>query len=181
MRKQTVAILTGGESRRMGTPKQQSTLPTGQTMLECMIGFGRTLSDQVVLVGSGVAGLLCIPDRRENQGPVAGIEALLESDIDDRYLVIGCDMPQLTLELITPLLQCDQSAVYTHNDTIFGLPVVVHSSDLQACTDYLDSGKRSIKGFVSIIPHDELSICDETAALLHSINTPDDLNKFAIE
>jgi molybdopterin-guanine dinucleotide biosynthesis protein A len=52
---------------------------------------------------------------------------------------------------------------------------------LDACTEYLDSGKRSIKGFVKTIPHREIAVCDETAALLQSVNTPDDLNKLAVE
>jgi molybdopterin-guanine dinucleotide biosynthesis protein A len=181
MRKHTVAILIGGESRRMGTPKQDVELPSGQTMLDCTVAFAQTLSNSVVIVGGEVAGIRCIQDRREGHGPVAGIEVLLESGIDDRYLVVGCDMPQLSLEVIEPLLQQDEAAVYTHHEAIIGLPLVVLSSALYACTEYLDSGKRSIRGFVETIPHSEISVCDTTAALLQSVNTPDDLNKLAVE
>ena len=181
MPKRTVAILIGGESRRMGSPKHDMELPSGQTMLDCTVDFARTLSNSVVIVGGEVAGYRCIQDRRDSHGPVAGIEVLLESDIDERYLVVGCDMPKLSLEVIEPLFQQDEAAVYTHRETIIGLPLVVLSSDLHACTEYLDSGKRSIKGFVKTIPHREISVCDKTAALLQSINTPDDLNKLAVE
>ena len=181
MHKHTVAILIGGESRRMGTPKHDIELPSGQTMLDCTVAFARTLSNSMVIVGGEVGGYRCIQDRRESHGPVAGIEALLESGIDDRYLVVGCDMPRLSLEVIEPLFQQDEAAIYTHHETVIGLPLVLHSSALNACTEYLDSGKRSIKGFVKTIPHTEISVCDETAALLQSVNTPDDLNKLAVE
>lgn len=177
----TVAILIGGASRRMGTPKHDITLPSGQTMLECMVAFSRTLSNSMVVVGGEVAEYRCIQDRRDSQGPVAGIEALLESGIDDRYLVIGCDMPRLSLGVIEQLFLQDEATIYTHNETVIGLPLFVLSSALNACTEYLDSGKRSIKGFVKTIPHSEIPVCDETGALLQSINTPDDLNKFAVK
>jgi molybdopterin-guanine dinucleotide biosynthesis protein A len=181
MHKHTVAILIGGESRRMGTPKHDIELPSGQTMLDCTVAFALTLSNSMVIVGGKVDGYRCIQDRRESHGPVAGIEVLLESGIDDRYLVIGCDMPRLSLEVIEPLFQQEEAAIYTHDKTVIGLPFVILSSALNPCTEYLNSGKRSIKGFIATIPHIEIPVNDETAALLQSVNTPDDLNKLAVE
>ena len=181
MLEHTVAILIGGKSRRMGTPKHDIELQSGQTMLDCTVAFARKLSNSMVVVGGEVAGYRCVQDRRDNHGPVAGIEVLLESGIDDRYLVVGCDMPQLSPEVVKPLLKQDETAIYTHEDMGMGLPLVILSSAVNACTEYLDAGKRSIKGFVQTIPHKEISASDEIVALLQSINTPDDLNKFAVE
>ena len=181
MRRHAVDILIGGESRRMGTPKHDIELPSGQTMLDCTVAFARTVSNNLVIVGGEVDGYRCIQDRRDSHGPVAGIEALLESGIDDQYLVVGCDMPRLSLEVVTPLFQQNEAAIYTNNGTVIGLPFLVLSSALNVCTEYLDEGKRSIKGFVKTIPHTEISVCDEIAALLQSVNTLDDLHKFAVE
>jgi len=177
----TVAILTGGGSRRMGKPKQGVELPGGQTMVERMLEFARSVTDKIVVVGGEIAGCRCIQDHRDNRGPVAGIEALLDSDIDERYLVVGCDMPLLSHELVIPLFQYHETVVYTHHGAVIGLPIVICTSTLAACTDYLDSGSGSIKGFVAKIPHMEIPIGDDDAELLRSINTLKDLDKLAIE
>jgi len=176
-----VAILIGGYSRRMGSQKQNIKLPSGQTMLECMVAFARDLSEKMVVVGGEVEHFRCIQDRRNDQGPLAGIEALLMSNIDSRYLVVGCDMPNLSLDLVSPLLKINETAIYVNRQNIISLPLVISSTAANACTAYLDSGKKSIRGFVQSIPHTKISIENERGELLRSINTPDDLNKLTIK
>lgn len=171
----------GGESRRMGTPKQDVALPCGQTMLEHVLGFAREAAANTVVVGGEIADCQCIPDLREGLGPVAGIEALLESGMDDRYLVVGCDMVRLSVEIVMPLLQANQTAVYSKQGTVISLPLLIHASVLDACIEYLDSGERSIKGFVARIPHIKIPISNDDLRLLHSINTLEDLNKLTVE
>ena len=146
-----------------------------------MLDFARATAKQTVVVGGEIANCQCIQDHRKGQGPVAGIEALLKSDLDDRYLVLGCDMVRLSLEIVTPLLHTNRTSVYSHRGTIFSLPLLIHGSVLDACTEYLDSGERSIKGFVARISHTEIPIGDNDSRLLHSINTMEDLNKLTIE
>ena len=79
----TVAILLGGQSTRMGEPKHLAKLPKGNTMLSIMAAFAKQISPQVVIVGGEVQGFNSIQDLRLNAGPVAGIEALLHSNLDE--------------------------------------------------------------------------------------------------
>ena len=71
----TVAILIGGQSKRMGSPKHLVELPNGKTMLEQMLDFALRTADNVVISGGDVDGYISIHDNREKQGPVSGIEA----------------------------------------------------------------------------------------------------------
>jgi molybdopterin-guanine dinucleotide biosynthesis protein A len=177
----TVAILIGGQSKRMGSPKHLVRLHSGQTMLETMLQFASNLSRQVVILGGEVQGQHCIPDLRHEQGPVSGIEALLRSELDTKYLIVGCDMPSLTIESITPLVQCTNSALFSNNNRLLGLPLYVYGNVSAACSKYLDEGGRSIGGFVSQIENTVIPLHEKEAKTFLSINSPEDLDKFSLE
>ncbi len=177
----TVAILIGGQSKRMGSPKHLVELSNGKTMLDMMLEFSWSVGKQTVILGGDVTGQRCIHDLRKQQGPVAGIEALLNSDIDKNYLVVGCDMPNLKKIDVEPLLASNDNAVFSCGNRLLGLPLLIKSEELSSCTAYLDSGGRSIRGFVSEIPHIEVKLEDSKSSRLLSINSTDDLNKLSLE
>jgi molybdopterin-guanine dinucleotide biosynthesis protein A len=177
----TVAILIGGKSKRMGSPKHLVELPNGKTMLDMMLEFSCSVGTHTVIIGGDITGQHCIHDLRKQQGPVAGIEALLNSDIDKNYLVVGCDMPNLKKIDVEPLLASNDNAVFSCGNRLLGLPLLIKSEELSSCTAYLDSGGRSIRGFVSEIPHIEVKLEDSKSSRLLSINSTDDLNKLSLE
>ena len=177
----TVGILIGGQSRRMGSAKHKIELKNGLSMLQMMLDFASNTARQTVIVGGEIDGYLCIHDHRDMQGPVAGIEALLDSGIDERYLLVGCDMPLLKAAHVAPLLCDDEAAVFHNNGIVLGLPLMICDGLKNACTTYLDSGKRSIKGFVSTITHTSIPTDDALAASLTSVNTTEDLNNLTLE
>ena len=150
-------------------------------MLETMLEFASNLSGQVVILGGEVKGQRCIPDIRHKQGPVAGIEALLHSELDTEYLVVGCDMPSLTIDSISPLIQCATSALFSNNNRLLGLPLYVCGNVSTACSKYLDEGGRSIGGFVSQIENTVIPLQGREAETFLSINSLDDLDKFSLE
>ena len=174
----TVSILIGGQSRRMGTPKHLIELPNGNTMLQQMLLFAHSTATNVVIVGGVIDGYTSIHDHRDTQGPLAGIEALLDSGIDKRYLVVGCDMPLLTKDVVAPLLSGDKISVFTHNGFIFSLPIMICSESIAACTAYLDSSRRSIKGFLSEISHTTVHLEDSHVGAMTRMNTPDEISTF---
>jgi molybdopterin-guanine dinucleotide biosynthesis protein A len=177
----TIAILIGGQSKRMGSPKHLVRLRGGNTMLEAMLQFASTLSKRIVILGGEITGQHCIPDLRQKQGPLAGIEALLHSGEDTKYVVVGCDMPSITLDAVAPLLQCSTSALFSSNNRLLGLPLLVYGNVNTACSAYLDEGGRSIHGFVSTIENTVIPLHKKDAEIFQSVNSPDDLNKFALE
>ena len=46
----TVAILVGGKSSRMGTPKHNVVLQNGKTMMDVMLQFARATAKKTVFV-----------------------------------------------------------------------------------------------------------------------------------
>jgi len=177
----TVAILVGGQSIRMGAPKHSVELPNGNTMLEEMIQFAAATATSTVFVGGEIEGIDTINDLRFQQGPVAGIEALLASGIDESYLLVGCDMPNLNSEHVLALLQCDGNAVFQIEDRLLCLPLKVNANALSSCSTYLDSGKRSINGFLAELPHTCIQLPESESQYYLSMNTPNDLDNLSIE
>lgn len=173
----TVAILIGGQSLRMGVPKNEVVLPNGKTMLDTMITFAKNTAQHIVIVGGEVNGYESIHDQRHQEGPVAGIEALLASNLDQQYLIVGCDMPKLHTADVQPLLQCRGNAVFSFGDQVLGLPLKVIQEMLSTCTAYLDSGERSIKGFISQCPHTSIMIDSIDLDAVTSLNSPEDISK----
>ena len=173
----TVAILIGGESKRMGEPKHLVRLPSGMTMLETMLSFAEETAASTVIVGGEVKPYNCILDKRAKCGPVAGIEALLDSDLDSEYLVVGCDMPELQAKHVELLLTSTCSAAYSFEGRTLGLPIRITTDTLAMCTAYLDSGQTSIRGFFCGIPHTTVALPQHFSQSITSINSKEDVLK----
>jgi molybdopterin-guanine dinucleotide biosynthesis protein A len=162
----------------MRTPKQHVELPNGKTMLETMLVFAQTTAGNTVVVGGDAEGVQSIHDHLDNQGPVAGIEALLHSGIDEHYLVVGCDMPTIQTANVQPLLECSGTALFQSKKKMCPLPLRIAAKERDRCTAYLQSGKRSIHGFIESIPHKSISIEPEQVSAFKSMNSPEDLANF---
>ncbi len=99
-------VLAGGASRRMGRDKALLPL-AGRPLIEQIARCAATVAASVTIVGSpdkyqGL-GFDVIPDRRPDCGPLAGIEAALESGRARRNLILACDMPHLNPALLEEL------------------------------------------------------------------------------
>ena len=141
----TGAILSGGMSRRMGVPKAGLLLPDGRSMIETVRDTLAGICDEVVLLGGsfGLEGHRVIEDERADSGPLAGIEALLASQIDDRYLIVPCDMPGFD-RAAAGMLLAERDARSAHFEG-HPLPCVVGSSLREGLTAALDSGLRAVR------------------------------------
>ncbi len=60
-------------------------------MLETMLEFAAVVGRQTVILGGYIDGQQCIQDLRKQQGPIGGIEALLNSKIVEieRRILLG--------------------------------------------------------------------------------------------
>jgi molybdenum cofactor guanylyltransferase len=107
------AILTGGQSRRMGTDKALLRVG-GTTMLERTLSVVQSISDDVFVVGErdGYAsfGAPVVADHYVDTGTLGGIATALRHASHDRVLVVACDMPLLSVRLLTALLRVDVDA-----------------------------------------------------------------------
>lgn len=109
------AVLAGGRSTRMGTDKAEIVLG-GQTLLARAWHLLAGLVAPVwVCCAPGMArtGYPCLTDAREGEGPARGVVAALEAARAHgarRVLILACDLPCLTRELLVGLLNAPAPA-----------------------------------------------------------------------
>jgi len=102
-------LLIGGRSSRMGQPKHLIRGATGQTWVEHTAELLKPYVDEVVLSGKGdvpksLSHLTRIADLPEVAGPLTGILAAMRWQPDCCWLLIACDMPNITTEALEWLL-----------------------------------------------------------------------------
>ena len=100
-------VLCGGQSRRMGRDK--ALLPFGQgTLVEHVADVVRKAAGSVTLVGPaerfGALQLPVIEDEQPGLGPLGGIISALASCPGEKCLIVACDLPDLTPEFLTDLI-----------------------------------------------------------------------------
>ena len=106
-------ILVGGASSRMGADKA-SLLLNGKTTVSLISEALRPVTSKVSLVGTSFeatnSGLPGVPDLHAHWGPLGGIQAALHACGAERCLVIACDLPFVTSELLASLLEIASEA-----------------------------------------------------------------------
>jgi molybdopterin-guanine dinucleotide biosynthesis protein A len=108
-------VLAGGRSRRMGFDKTEVLLEVG-TLLEHAVRRLLPLADRVLLVGRRADDLRLGPiegheDAYPEAGPLGGIATALCLARPRPCLIIPCDMPMLTTDLLGGLLAAHDSSV----------------------------------------------------------------------
>ncbi len=163
------AILTGGKSSRMGTPKPQVVFDGSRTLFDRAYDVLLKLGLPRVAVGhvaeadlDKYEGLTVIQDDIANRGPVGGLHTLLKSGIAEHYLVVPCDMPLLTAELLSRLLENrdQRPSVFAIDDRVLPLPGLYPAS-LAECADRL-----LLQPSVSL-----MRLLDENNARTHAVTT----------
>jgi len=100
----SAAILAGGSSSRMGSPK--ALLPVdGRPLVSFVAGRLAELFAEVFAVGggdeiAGATGLRMVRDREPGMGPLMGIASALEAARFDLVFVAACDMPEIDAGLV---------------------------------------------------------------------------------
>ncbi len=98
-------LLIGGRSSRMGRPKHLITGVNGRTWVENTVSLLQPLTRDIVLSGGGdvpgsLGSLTRLPDVPGVQGPLTGILAAMRWKPDSCWLLLACDMPNITPEAL---------------------------------------------------------------------------------
>lgn len=179
----TGAILFGGKSSRMGKPKHAVRLSDGSTFLSRVRNAIQPLCSQIVLLGDHAIGagdeLRIIKDLRPGQGPMAGIESLLKSGLDSRYLIVACDQPLLTPEICLLLMDDSSSACIFKSadaDKFLPFPGIYSASLADAISHSLDNEQRSLQQLFRSLPGLRVvPLAPEFEQALRSFNTPESI------
>jgi len=98
-------LLIGGRSSRMGRPKHLIRGVNGRTWVENTVSLLQPLTRDIVLSGGGdvpgsLGSLTRLPDVPGVQGPLTGILAAMRWKPDACWLLLACDMPNITPEAL---------------------------------------------------------------------------------
>ena len=182
----TGAIMAGGESRRMGEAKEGVRLWRGRPMIEYAVLTLQQLCRQVVIVGRCVGyeppperPIVRIPDVRPGNGPLCGIEALLRSGLDTGYVVVACDQPLLSAELLRRLVAGDPdgAALLRPADGrwLGPFPGYFPAAWLTHVEAVVAAGRHSVRAVAERGPVRWVPISADEERLLRSVDTPQDV------
>jgi len=174
------AVLSGGASRRMGRAKALIDVG-GRAMadrsLDALRGAG--IAD-VVLVGGDAEALLGlsadrIDDRYPGAGPLGGVITALHHHADaSRVVVVSCDLPMLTADVIRSLVAEEGEIVVARTDRIEPMCAVWSRELLDQLQTEFDGGARAVHQMIAASRPVEV---DVDPGLLRNVNTPDDLRQ----
>ncbi len=185
----SVAILAGGQSRRMGRDK--AFLPVGgRPVVERVVERVAPLSDDLLLIATTHAPYAHLPARLvgdvyPGKGSLGGIYTALQAARHDYCLVVACDMPFLNVELLRYLISLvDLSPDY---DVVIPrveeFPETLHAVYGKRCLDPIQrrllAGQLKIIGFfdevrVHYVERDDVGRFDPEFRSFMNMNTPAD-------
>jgi molybdopterin-guanine dinucleotide biosynthesis protein A len=181
----SAAVLAGGMSSRLGFPKAWLRLGSGRTLIEDTVAKLRRLSDDVMVVANEpafeVRGARRVADLVPGAASLGGIHTAVARAKRDRVVVVGCDMPFLSIRLLSYLVSLS-SEVDVVAPRIEGYPEPLHAVYGRGCLPAIEprarGGQLKIIGFyadvrVRYVDEPELRRIDPELRSFRNVNTPE--------
>jgi molybdopterin-guanine dinucleotide biosynthesis protein A len=153
----SVIILAGGKSTRMGADKRSLRLG-GRTLLGIALDKAKQMSDEVVLVldaptdaTEAVTRVRVVFDRERDRGPLMGLYSGLLESRNNVALLLPCDMPLVSTELLRDLASRARGydiTVAEHAGRLQPLCAVYSKNVLGAAESRLRGNDGSLLGLV---------------------------------
>ncbi len=182
-----IAVLAGGESRRMGRDKAALSWQ-GQTLLERTVQTARQAVPRVLVAGRArpaewaVPDVPFLPDARPGEGPLRGLEAALVFAAPAAVLAVACDMPLLSPDALHWLLAqaatapADADGLAVRNsgqwEPLFS---IYFASCLPRVRERLALGQRSLHRLIKAGNFTAADTPPWVGAQLVNVNTPADM------
>jgi molybdopterin-guanine dinucleotide biosynthesis protein A len=184
-------VLSGGESKRMGQDKALLERD-GQSQLAFMMALLEPLVERVFV--STRAAQKDEPERRrfaqivdqyDNMGPLAGILSAMDAYPDVDWLVVACDLPNISAATVRHLL-AGRSAdhpftayVSSHDGLPEPLCAIYRAGSAATLRSFADEGPHCPRKI--LIRSDTCLLTQLDPASLDNVNTPDDLASSVLE
>ncbi len=188
----TVAVLAGGRARRMGTDKRAMVVDGVALLTRALDAVGRLGSELLVVTAPGnplptplPAETRTVTDRRDDAGPLAGIEAALLEASHEPVLVVAGDHPWLRANVVALVLaaldehgRADAAALVTDRGAQ-PLLAAYRRRAVTRATGLLDAGERRARALLDaleVVGVDETAwrTQDPTGATAIDLDTPED-------
>jgi molybdopterin-guanine dinucleotide biosynthesis protein A len=179
-------LLAGGRSSRMGRDK--ALLGVGPlTFLEAVARAARPLARSITVVGreGEAGGYPAVADLRPGLGPLAGIETALSRAETDVAIVLACDLPLVTaelLELLAARAAGAPGAIVVARDAggrLAPLCGLYPTAARESVSRLLDAGERRPRALLDSRPTVVVDYCEyahlpAAERLLLNVNTPEE-------
>ncbi len=185
----SAAILMGGAARRLDGRDKGAIRVGGESIRDRQLRALAPITDDIMIVGGHLAETPAhtrsIADHHPGLGPLAGLESALAASRDDAVVVLACDLPFVTTELLMYLLSLAPTAdaIVPRTDRGYHpLCAVYDRRCLEAVRQQLDRRDLAVRGLlatlrVRAIESAELTQFGPEARLLANVNTAADLNE----
>jgi molybdopterin-guanine dinucleotide biosynthesis protein A len=188
----SVIILAGGQGRRLGEDKALLRID-GETLLDHMLGALAALSDNLIVVVRRQQAICTnlarvVSDLAPYTGVLAGIAAGLLAAHYEWSLLVACDMPFVSLELVSYMnsqRHGHDAVVPQRHVGLEPLHALYHRRCLPALRQTLEAGHRRVVSFyrtldVRYLTEAEISRFDPDGRSFFNINTREDLARARI-
>jgi len=186
----TIAVQAGGKSSRMGEDKALVHL-AGITLIERVLARIDGLADEILITTNRPEtlthlNLRMVGDELPGAGALHGLKTALDAARGEIILVLSCDTPFVSRELLEHLLSRAHAAdaiVPKHGDKYEPLQAVYNRTIcLPAVEAALVSGERRMISFypqVHVLPIEEpiLGELDPSGLSFFNVNTAEDLER----
>lgn len=181
-------ILAGGQSRRFGEDKLLFRLGNKRT-IERVIEVARKVCSEVHLVAKSGdkfrdLDVEVVEDLLPDQAPIIGLYTALRSCEGDRAMILSGDTPLVKPEVLKLLMEefKEPATLLSSEGMIHPLIGIYSRSLLPALKDYVDSGGRSLVGFLEgvnykLVGEDIIRRVDPQLLSLINMNTKEDLKE----
>ena len=186
----SAAILIGGQATRFGGQDKGALIVEGRPIVDRQIRELSQVTDDILIVGqraspmpsAGTPAIIIrhVADGARRQGPLAGLDAALFHGRDDVVLVVACDMPFITADLLAHLLSRvgGADAVVPKTDRGYHPLCAVYTRACQpAIRRRLAAGQLAVRRLlddvrVQVVEASEIEAFGDPRRLLANVNTP---------
>ncbi len=183
-------ILAGGQSRRFGEDKLLFRLGDRRTV-ERVIDSAREVCSKVFLVAKNLEKFRdlevdLVEDLLPDQAPIIGLYTALSLARGEEVMILSGDIPLIKPEVLKLLIEefKEPATLLSSGGRAHPLTGVYSRSLLPALKDYIDSGGRSLVGFLEeidfkLVDEERIREVDPDLVSLINMNTKEDLKEIA--
>lgn len=179
-------VLAGGQGQRMGGQDKGWVEYQQRPMVEYAVSLLRpVVSNLLISCNRNQSRYAALADGVVSdeltgfQGPLAGIQAALRQCQTDYLLVVPCDTPLLSEQVVQRLLDALQDnpghiCVLTEEQWWHPLHVVIPVACAASLDEWLEEGRRGVQGWIRQHAFSTVDVSD-LAEQMRNLNSPDEL------
>jgi molybdopterin-guanine dinucleotide biosynthesis protein A len=176
-------ILAGGNSTRMGSDKASLNF-LGERFIDRIVSVVSEFYDDIIVVGDRkydhLANCRQVPDMVKDSGPLAGLCSGLHHSSTERNLVLSCDVPLVTRDILNLLLERDRDeydvVLPEVNGRLMPLVAFYKQRALLSLEDEVSAGRLKLTDAVMKLNVCKVALQDVMHQQITNINTKESYN-----